>query len=116
MDFWAQHKDFILKVLAGVGVFLVALIARGITYGDELENEQARTGKLKNEISSKKIPKPAEIRELNAIAAQLQQNADSLAGQVGWNLGKAPRGGTRARAMRTSCGRPRTRARPSART
>ena len=36
MDFWAQHKDFVLKVLAGVGVFLVALIARGVVYGDEL--------------------------------------------------------------------------------
>ena len=31
MDFWPQHKDFVLRVLAGFGVFLVALIARGIT-------------------------------------------------------------------------------------
>ncbi len=38
MDFWAQHKDFVLKILAGLGVFIVAIIARRITYGDELEN------------------------------------------------------------------------------
>ena len=36
MDFGAQHKDFVLKVLAGFGVFLVALIARGVCYGDDL--------------------------------------------------------------------------------
>jgi hypothetical protein len=88
MDFWAQHKDFILKVLAGVGVFLVALIARGITYGDELENEQARNSLLAREIKSKQIPKVPEILELDAIASRLQENAKTIADQVGWNTGK----------------------------
>ena len=40
MDFWAQHKDFVLKVLAGFAVFVVALIARGVVYGDDLEQGQ----------------------------------------------------------------------------
>ena len=88
MDFWAQHKDFILKVLAGVGVFLGALIARGITSGDELENEQGKNARLTSEITSKQIPKVPEILELDAIAGRLQENAKTIAEQVGWNLGK----------------------------
>ena len=88
MDFWAQHKDFILKVLAGVGVFLVALIARGITYGDELENEQGKNARLASEIASKRVPKVPEINELDGIADRLHENTKVLAEQVGWDLGK----------------------------
>lgn len=88
MDFWAQHKDFILKVLAGVGVFLVALIARGITYGDDLENERGKNARLAFEIASMQVPKVAEIRDLDGIAARLQESAKAIADQVGWNLGK----------------------------
>jgi hypothetical protein len=91
VDFWAQHKDFILKVLAGVGVFLVALIARSITYGDELEKEQGKNTRLTSDIASKKIPKRAQISELNTIASRLKENTGELAGQVGWNLGKEAR-------------------------
>ena len=87
MDFWAQHKDFILKILAGVGVFLVALIARSITYGDELEKEQSRNARLAAEIRSSKIAPMSKIHELEADAKQLEENANAIAGQIGWNLG-----------------------------
>jgi hypothetical protein len=87
VDFWAQHKDFILKILAGVGVFLVALIARSITYGDELEKEQSRNTRLASEIRSSKIAPRPRIRELEEDAKRLDENARAIAAQIGWNLG-----------------------------
>jgi len=87
VDFWAQHKDFILRILAGVGVFLVALIARSITYGDELEAEQAKNSSLVQKIASTPVAREARIQELEADASRLHDNAKSLASQVGWDLG-----------------------------
>jgi hypothetical protein len=86
VDFWAQHKDFILKVLAGVGVFLVALIARSITYGDELENEQAANRSLVQKIKALQVAKESDIQELEQDADRLQANVRTLAGQIGWDL------------------------------
>lgn len=86
MDFWAQHKDFILKILAGVGVFLVALIARSITYGDELENAQAANKTLVAKIRALKVAPQSEIQELQADADRLEANARALTGQIGWDL------------------------------
>ncbi len=86
MDFWAQHKDFILKILAGVGVFLVALIARSITYGDELENAQAANRSLAAKIRALKVAKESEIQALQADADRLEANARALTGQIGWDL------------------------------
>ncbi|HEX5138019.1 MAG TPA: hypothetical protein VFY93_13670 [Planctomycetota bacterium] len=86
MDFWAQHKDFILKILAGVGVFLVALIARSITYGDELESEQATNASLVSRIGSLRVAKQSEIQELQKDADRLLENAQTLTGQIGWDL------------------------------
>ncbi len=85
MDFWAQHKDFILKVLAGFGVFLVALIARGIVYGDDLETAQSRNKKFANQIKSKKVVPRRKVAELNRAAKQLQANVETLAKEIGWD-------------------------------
>ena len=87
MDFWAQHKDFILRILAGAGVFLVALIARSITYGDELQNERNRNARLVAEIRSAKVAPVPRIQELEADAKRLHENAKAIAAQIGWNLG-----------------------------
>lgn len=84
MDFWAQHKDFILKVLAGLGVFLVALIARGITYGDELEMALATNTRMENEIRRLKV---ADIRDIQAVESDrdgLKRSAETIAGQIGF--------------------------------
>ncbi|MCK6459315.1 MAG: hypothetical protein L6Q95_05415 [Planctomycetes bacterium] len=86
MDFWAQHKDFILRILAGVGVFLVALIARSITYGDELEKEQAANVRLAGKIRALKVAPESEIQALEADAERLKANAHLLTGQIGWDL------------------------------
>ena len=86
MDFWAQHKEFILKVLAGVGVFLVALIARSITYGDDLEKAQSENSRLENQIRVMKIAPVTQIEALELDADRLQANAEQIAEQVGWNL------------------------------
>jgi len=86
VDFWAQHKDFILKILAGVGVFLVALIARSITYGDELEQEQAKNARLAQSIRSTQVAKPSEIQDLKNDADRLQANAKAIVGQIGWDV------------------------------
>jgi hypothetical protein len=86
VDFWAQHKDFILKILAGVGVFLVALIARSITYGDELEKEQAANRSLAGKIRALQVAKKSEIQELQKDAERLEANARALTGQIGWDL------------------------------
>ncbi len=87
MDFWAQHKDFILKILAGVGVFLVALIARSITYGDELETELLKNARLAQEIRSTPVASVARIQELEADRDRLHENARAIATQIGWDLG-----------------------------
>jgi len=85
VDFWAQHKDFVLKVLAGFGVFLVALIARGITYGDDLENAQARNRRLASQVKGMKIAPVGQIRAMENAADALQANARTIVGQIGWN-------------------------------
>lgn len=86
MDFWAQHKDFILKILAGVGVFLVALIARSITYGDELETQQALNRSRAARVRALQVAKESEIEELRKDAERLQANARAMTGQIGWDL------------------------------
>ena len=85
MDFWAQHKDFILKVLAGFGVFLVAVIARGIVYGDDLETAQGLNRKYANQIKSKRVVSRRKVAELTRAAKQLRANVDTLAKEIGWD-------------------------------
>ena len=87
MDFWAQHKDFVLKVLAGLGVFLVALIARGITYGDELEKATGKNGKLTGDIGRMQIASGREIEAAERDGEVLQANAERITRQIGWDLG-----------------------------
>jgi len=86
VDFWAQHKDFILKVLAGVGVFLVALIARSITYGDDLENALAENSALEGRIRSMRIAPVTQIEAVERDADRLQANAEQITQQIGWSL------------------------------
>jgi len=85
VDFWAQHKDFILKVLAGFGVFLVALIARGITYGEDLEIAQRDNRKLSGAIRSKKVVPRRTVTKLNRAAESLQANVAGLATEIGFD-------------------------------
>ncbi|MHC4959685.1 MAG: hypothetical protein ACYTGN_15070 [Planctomycetota bacterium] len=84
MDFWAQHKDFVLKILAGFGVFLVALIARGIAFGDELEDASKENRKLSSEIKAMKIATPSEIRGLEGARDKLKVNARNISAQIAW--------------------------------
>ena len=88
MDFWAQHKDFVLKVLAGFAVFLVALIARGVVYGDDLEQGQAKNGKMAREVRGMKIADVRAIKELEKDTKRLDDNAKKIIGQIG-HLGTA---------------------------
>jgi hypothetical protein len=89
VDFWAQHKDFVLKILAGLGVFLVALIARSITYGDELEMAMAGNRGLAGKMSRMKIANQAEIRGLEQNRTALEANTNTILGQIGWNSSDA---------------------------
>ena len=84
MDFWAQHKDFVLKVAAGFGVFLVALIARGIVYGDELELAQRKNSKLSGDVKRMRIANIRDIQGLEGDAKALEKNAGTIVGQIGW--------------------------------
>ena len=88
MDLWAQHKDFILKALAGFGVFLVALIARGITYGDELEEGQSKNKRLASKIAGMSIVPISKIATLENQADRLSANALAIASEIGWNAGE----------------------------
>ncbi len=85
MDFWAQHKDFVLKILAGFGVFLVALIARGITYGDELEEGADKNRKLAGGIKRIKLAKPQFRRALAEERDKLKANIARMVGEIGWD-------------------------------
>lgn len=86
MDFWAQHKDFVLKILAGVGIFLVALLARSITYGDDLEKELRTNASLAAKIRSTEVAPLTQIQAVQQDKARLLGNAKAIAAQVGWNL------------------------------
>jgi hypothetical protein len=85
VDFWAQHKDFVLKVLLGFGVFLVALIARGITYGDEVDVARKANSGAAAKIRRTKIASLTAISQLEADAARLAANAQAITKEIGWN-------------------------------
>jgi len=85
MDFWAQHKDFVLRVAAGFAVFLVALIARGIMYGDELEDAQKSNRALKGRIAGMKIARNRDIGWLLKDKQTLQENSAAIAGQIAFS-------------------------------
>ncbi|MGH7163042.1 MAG: hypothetical protein ACREID_06135 [Planctomycetota bacterium] len=90
MDFWAQHKDLVLRVLAGVGVFLVALIARGIVYGDDLQTELATNRRTVAEVRQMKLLDPVqEIPALEQRAEKLEANVREIARQIGRDAGAA---------------------------
>jgi hypothetical protein len=86
VDFWAQHKDFVLKILAGVGVFLVALLARSITYGDDLEKEMRLNASYAQKIRSTEVAPTAQIEAVKRDAQRLLENAQAMTAQVGWSL------------------------------
>ena len=79
MDFWAQHKDFVLKVLAGLGIFLVALIARGIAFGEDLDQQKGRNAALENDLRRIKLASPETTRQLTVNTDKLRRNATELA-------------------------------------
>jgi len=85
VDFWPQHKDFVLRLVAGLAVFLVALIARGIYFGDDLEKAQHDNVRLASEIRNLKVMPQAMIRQLNDRAQRLQVNATAILGEIGWD-------------------------------
>jgi hypothetical protein len=85
VDFWAQHKDFVLKVLLGFGVFLVALIARGITYGDEVDVARKANSGAAAKIRRTKIASLTAISQIEADAARLAANAQAITKEIGWN-------------------------------
>jgi hypothetical protein len=87
VDFWAQHKDFVLKVLAGLGIFLVALIARGIAFGEDPEMQKGRNAALANDLATIKLASRETTRQLTANTEKLRSNAAELTGQVGFNAG-----------------------------
>jgi hypothetical protein len=89
VDFWAQHKDFVLRVLAGFGVFLVALIVRGMVYGDDLENETNRNSTLQREITSYQLAEDGKVPALRNDAEKLHANTLKLVEQIAWNTGAA---------------------------
>jgi len=88
VDFWAQHKDFILKVLAGVGVFLVALIVRGMTYGDELQKEESTNQQLARKVKMLKIAPLPQIEATEKDTEALEKDAETITEQIGFDLGK----------------------------
>jgi len=85
VDFWAQHKDFVLRVLAGLGVFLVALIARGIVYGDDLEKAKGDNSRLSTALRSKSIATIPEISAAEANAKKLNAGALAIANEIGYS-------------------------------
>jgi hypothetical protein len=87
VDFWAQHKDFVLKVLAGFGVFLVALIVRSIVYGEDLDHAVTANQKESGSIKSMKLLPRDQIQTLETDAEQLQSNAEAYARRIGWDAG-----------------------------
>jgi len=89
VDFWAQHKDFVLRILAGFAVFLVALIARGVAYGDDLEDAESQNRSLKSKIKQLKLRAPKDTNRLNTDADKLNANAETIAKQFAWDRSRS---------------------------
>ncbi|MEM8884850.1 MAG: hypothetical protein AAGD14_12325 [Planctomycetota bacterium] len=87
MDFWAQHKDFILRVLAGLGVFVVALIARGIVHGDDLQTSRVANKRAVSQIKREKVAPRGTVSELRNAAEDLQSNVSLIANEIGFDAG-----------------------------
>lgn len=87
MDFWAQHKEFVLRVLAGLGIFLVALIARGVAFGDDLEKAKGLNASLADDLGTIKLAEEKTTRQLTANTSKLRENAAELVDQLGFNSG-----------------------------
>jgi len=85
VDFWAQHKDFILKVLAGLGIFLVALIARGVVFGDDLEKAEQKNQRQANEVRRSQVVPKATVTKLKRAADLLEESTVSMAAEIGWD-------------------------------
>lgn len=88
MDFWPQHKDFVLKVVAGLAVFLVALIARGIVFGDDLQRAMDANQKMARDVAQLEVMPTQTIRQLDERARSLQENARTILDEIGWDTGE----------------------------
>jgi hypothetical protein len=85
VDFWPQHKDFVLRVLAGAGVFLVALIARAVYFGDELERARAENEANARKLAAMQLLPLDQIQALSRNGERLAADVRELAAQIGWD-------------------------------
>jgi hypothetical protein len=87
-EMWQRHKSFILQVLVGGVLFLVAFFVMRSMYGDQNDPEKIRA---KNELRKKELqakldeghaPSAASIREQREIADNADKEKQALAKRV----------------------------------
>jgi hypothetical protein len=82
-NLWEQHRTFILKAMAGAGVFLVLLIVHCSMQDKSQSDWETENAKKWTAISNKKVPSQTVIAEHQAACEQIESRMRFLAGKVG---------------------------------
>jgi len=82
-NLWEQHRTFILKVMAGAGVFLVLLVVHCSMQDKSQSDWETENAKKWSAISSKKVPSQTVIAEHQAALEKVEGRMRFLAVRVG---------------------------------
>ena len=87
-EMWQRHKSFILQVLAGGVMFLIAYFVMNSMYGDQNDPEVVRTRnaaklqELTKKVDGKHAPDAPSIEQQKTIAATAEKQKQELASRV----------------------------------
>jgi hypothetical protein len=87
-EMWQRHKSFILQVMAGGVIFLIAYFVMNGMYGDQNDPKVVRTRNasklqdLKKKVEGKHAPDAASIEQQRTIAASAEEEKLKLARRV----------------------------------
>ena len=87
-EMWQRHKSFILQLMAGGVVFLIAYFVMQSMYGDQNDPEVVRARNvakmqdLNKKLDSKRAPDAPSIEQQKAIAAAAEEERNKLARRV----------------------------------
>ncbi len=82
-NFWQQHRGFILKILAGLGVVVVFWIIGSSLTEESLDVIAKRNERKQRAIAGREVPTPAQIDAFRAAARILEDRVRFLAARVG---------------------------------
>lgn len=82
-DFWARHKSFVLKILAGLGVCLLAWIVGSSLTEKDMDAYESSIGRLRRQIQETKAPPVAAASAYEQAGDRLSERILFLANRMG---------------------------------